>query len=81
MTIVDTKLGRRRATAGNSPVAAERETLRDLKQRFESAPACSFCRKSSNQVKLVITDPANRNNICESCADECVRVFVCTCVC
>jgi hypothetical protein len=81
MTIVDTKLGRRRATAGNSPVAAERETLRDLKQRFESAPACSFCRRSSNEVRFVITDPANRNNVCESCGDECVRRFAITCVC
>jgi ribosomal protein L37AE/L43A len=81
MTIVDTKFGHRRTNSGNSPVAAERETLRDLKQRFGSAPACSFCRKSSNEVRFVITDPANRNNVCESCGDECVRRFAITCVC
>jgi hypothetical protein len=81
MTIVGTKPGRGRVRSGSAPIQGERETLRDLKQRFESAPTCSFCRKSSNEVRFVITDPANRNNVCESCGDECVRRFAITCVC
>jgi len=47
----------------------------------ERLPVCFVCRKDSNQVKFAITDPANQSSICERCADESVRVFVCTCVC
>jgi len=81
MTVMDTKPGRSRASSRSSPTPAERETLRGLKQKFDNSPACSFCRKSSNDVRFVITDPANRNNVCESCGDECVRRFAITCVC
>jgi len=77
MTTVDTKPACGRVTLRSSPTPAERETLHDLKQRFERSPACFFCRKNSSQVTFVITDPA----VCESCADECVRRFACTCVC
>ena len=80
MTIVGTKPGTR-TRSESSPTTAEREPLRGLKQRSDAAPACSFCRKTSSQVTFVITDPANLNNVCERCADECVRVFACTCVC
>jgi hypothetical protein len=80
MTIVGTKPGTRARSEG-SPTPVERETLRSLEHRSDAAPACSFCRKNSNEVRFVITDPANLNNICERCADECVRVFACTCVC
>jgi hypothetical protein len=81
MAIVDTKTRLARPSLGSPPTAAEPEPLRRLEQRPERLPVCSFCRKNSSQVKFVITDPANRNNICERCADECVRVFACTCVC
>lgn len=50
-------------------------------KRSERPPACTLCRKTSDEVTLVITDPANLNNVCASCADECVRVFARTCVC
>jgi len=80
MTIVGTKPGTG-ATSDSSATPAERATLRSLKRRFEAAPVCSFCKKNSNQVRFVISDPANRNNVCESCAGECVRRFAITCVC
>ena len=80
MTIAGTKPGTR-AWSEVSPTPAEREPLRSLSQRSDAAPACSFCRKTSSQVTFVITDPANLNNICERCADECVKRFACTCVC
>jgi hypothetical protein len=80
MTIVGTKPGTC-ATSQGSPTPAERAALRSLEQRFQRLPACSFCKKSSTHVTFVITDPANRNNICESCADECVRRFAITCAC
>jgi hypothetical protein len=81
MTTVGTKPGHGRVRSASASTPAERETLRGLKRRFAGAPVCSFCRKNSNHVKFVITDPANRNNVCESCADACVRRFACTCVC
>jgi hypothetical protein len=40
-----------------------------------------FCRKSSDEVAFVIADRENISNVCERCADECVRKFACTCVC
>jgi hypothetical protein len=81
MAIVQTKPARARASRGSPPPAAGPAPLRDLEHRPEGLPACSFCRKNSDQVKFAIIDPADRNNICETCADECVRVFACTCVC
>jgi hypothetical protein len=66
MTIVDTKPRRGRASSGSSPTAIERETFRDF--------------KNSNQVKFVITDPADLNDICESCIDECAGEMARNCV-
>ena len=61
-------------------LAKRRAEARDPKRSGRSS-ACSLCRKTSDEVTFVITDPANLNNVCASCADECVRVFARTCVC
>ncbi len=71
---------RKSGLGSRTSLAKRKAEARDPK-RSTRPPACSLCRKSGNEVTFVITDPANLNNVCASCADECVRVFARTCVC
>lgn len=121
MTLIDLKRRRGRATSGNAPTAAERETLRDVKlgltnkeiaskrgvsvntirtqvssllrkSGLESrkalakwrdkmddakestiALACSFCRKTSEQVETLVAGPGVY--ICGACVALCNDVL------
>ena len=81
MATVGTHPVRAHASIRILPTPAGPDAGRDPAGSSECQLACALCRKTSEQVKFAIIDPANGSNICESCADECVRVFATTCVC